>query len=126
MSKILLVEDEPLLARMLAEVFEDEGIDFDLAHDGDQAFDMLSAGVYDLVLTDIQMPKRNGIDLLKSIKEEQSFHQPQWWFALTAHTEEEAEQEGELSLFDESFFKPFSPTFIAKLVKNKLESIEEF
>lgn len=125
MAKILLAEDEPLLVRMIAEVLEEEGLAFDTAKDGAQAHEMLISGAYDLVLTDIQMPKMSGVDLLRSIKKNKSVHQPQWWFALTAHTEEDTDKEG-ISLFDESFFKPFSPTFIAKLIKQKLEAVEDF
>jgi len=54
---------------MLSDVLSKQGYDIASAEDGEEAIDMLQRGSYDLTLLDIQMPKVNGIQVLKYIQE---------------------------------------------------------
>ena len=70
-KKILLVEDNELNREIAAEILEDEGIIIDIAEDGDIAVEKIrnaSAGQYDLILMDIQMPRMNGYDATRAIR----------------------------------------------------------
>ena len=70
-KRILLVEDNELNREIATEILEEEGIIVDTAEDGDVAVEKMrnaSAGQYDLILMDIQMPKMNGYDATKAIR----------------------------------------------------------
>ena len=56
-KKILIVEDELLLGNLLKQRFEKEGIEVMLAHDGEEALNMLRSTRPDLILLDIILPK---------------------------------------------------------------------
>jgi len=71
MTKILLIEDEEPIRRVLTRILTAQNTDFDIteAEDGKMGFDLLSKGNFDLVLCDIKMPKMDGIEVLKKSKE---------------------------------------------------------
>jgi DNA-binding NtrC family response regulator len=66
MARILLVEDEKAIRNVLRNILlnEDPTHAIDEAEDGDQAIEALDASSYDLVLCDIKMPKRDGLEVL--------------------------------------------------------------
>ena len=68
MHKIVIVEDEEALARVLKEKFEGEEFVVELAMDGKVALPIIQKMRPDLVLLDLMLPKRDGIDVLKYIK----------------------------------------------------------
>ncbi len=69
MSKVLLiVEDDPLMARMYQKIFTFEGYDVDVAHDGEEGLEKARQGKPTLVLLDIMMPKMNGMEVLQKLK----------------------------------------------------------
>ena len=70
MAKILIIEDEEPIRRVLKRILEDENKSFviDEAEDGKAGIDALIAGEYDLVLCDIKMPKKDGLEVLQEAK----------------------------------------------------------
>ncbi|WP_370554710.1 envelope stress response regulator transcription factor CpxR [Edwardsiella tarda] len=68
MNKILLVDDDRELTSLLQELLDLEGFEVIVAHDGEQALAMLDASI-DLLLLDVMMPKKNGIDTLKELRQ---------------------------------------------------------
>src|SRR5947209_5280361 len=68
MSRILLVEDSPTQARLLAAILGEAGFDVDTAADAEQAWQRLQAGRPDAVLTDLVLPGASGFDLCRRIK----------------------------------------------------------
>lgn len=64
---ILLVDDEVLAALMLADHLQQQGYGVDVAHDGQEAFDLCRQHVYDAVVTDIRMPRMDGMDLIRRL-----------------------------------------------------------
>lgn len=73
MHKILLVDDDRELTSLLKELLEMEGFNVVLASDGEQALKLLDASI-DLLLLDIMMPRKNGIETLKELR--QNFQTP--------------------------------------------------
>lgn len=73
MHKILLVDDDRELTSLLKELLEMEGFNVVLATDGEQALKLLDASI-DLLLLDIMMPRKNGIETLKELR--QNFQTP--------------------------------------------------
>lgn len=66
-SRILLAEDNPINREVAVHLLRDVGIVVDVAHNGQEAVAMASAGHYDLVLMDIQMPVMDGLDATRLI-----------------------------------------------------------
>jgi two-component system cell cycle sensor histidine kinase/response regulator CckA len=66
---VLVVDDEPMIRRFAARVLLEEGFGVHEATDGEEALDLIRAGVADLdvVLSDIVMPRMNGVQLLQSL-----------------------------------------------------------
>jgi len=71
-KKILIVEDDQFLNELYAELLKDEGHRVDSAADGNQGYQKMKKGGYDLVLLDIMLPKMDGIDILKKLDKEKS------------------------------------------------------
>jgi DNA-binding response OmpR family regulator len=65
--RILVAEDEPDIRQFNTEVLIESGYIVDAAEDGEVAWQSLNAGNYDLLITDYDMPKMSGIDLLKKL-----------------------------------------------------------
>lgn len=68
-SSILVVDDEDALRTVLSSELLNEGYEVHSAADGDDAITELDKGQYDLVLLDIKMPRMNGFEVLKHIKQ---------------------------------------------------------
>ncbi|NMO21245.1 response regulator [Pyxidicoccus fallax] len=66
MSRILIVEDEDILATTLCEVLEDEGYEATVARNGEDALRMLGERPTDLVLLDLMMPLMDGTAFLRA------------------------------------------------------------
>jgi DNA-binding NtrC family response regulator len=68
-SSILVVDDEDALRTVLSGELASEGYEVRTAADGDDAVTEMGKAVFDLVLLDIKMPRMNGFEVLKFIKE---------------------------------------------------------
>ncbi|MFZ2634651.1 MAG: HD domain-containing phosphohydrolase [Desulfosalsimonadaceae bacterium] len=67
-EKILVVDDEEAIRGLLKQILEREGYECELAEDAEKAADFLSKKRFDLVISDVQMPGKSGIQLLEEIK----------------------------------------------------------
>jgi DNA-binding response OmpR family regulator len=67
-DNILIVDDEPKLARSLSLILQQAGYGVTTACDAAQALQLLQAGAYDLVYLDIRLPDRNGMQLLPQMR----------------------------------------------------------
>ena len=70
MAKILVVEDKASMAQMLKESLELEGYEVITASDGADGIARIKERIADLVLTDLKLPKKNGIEVLKASRNE--------------------------------------------------------
>ena len=69
MAKILVVDDEKAIRRSIKEILEFEKHTIDEAEDGNLALEMALKNNYDIILSDIKMPKLDGIELLQKLME---------------------------------------------------------
>lgn len=67
-KRILIVDDEPNIRKILQAAFERAGYQTDTASDGQEAVQMLKAQTFDLMVTDVVMPEMTGVELLKTTK----------------------------------------------------------
>ena len=70
--RLLLAEDEPALSKALTAILKRNNYSVDTAFDGQEALDFLESDNYDGVILDIMMPKVDGIEVLKRIREKGS------------------------------------------------------
>jgi len=70
MTKVLVVDDTPDMAKLMAKAVEDQGYEVFVAGDGRYALQMASAECPDVVLLDIMMPRLSGIEVLRHLKED--------------------------------------------------------
>jgi two-component system, NtrC family, response regulator AtoC len=70
-TRILIVDDDDVSCRLFAEVLEGEGHEVHEAHSGEEALDRLRAEHYDLLLVDIRMPGITGLDVTRTVRQEQ-------------------------------------------------------
>ena len=68
-GRILIIDDEAAIRESLETLLEFEGFAVTSAEDGDAGLDRLANGAYDLVLLDLALPERNGLEILADIKE---------------------------------------------------------
>ena len=68
--KILIIEDEKLLADSLKTLLEKKGFAVECVYDGEAGAEYAETGVYDLLILDVMMPKMNGIEVLQRLRKE--------------------------------------------------------
>ena len=68
-KKILVVDDSALVRRILSNIIQELGYEVDTAKDGEEALQKIQQENYDLITLDIEMPGKNGIEVLREIME---------------------------------------------------------
>ena len=103
--KILLAEDEQQLSRVLETAMTHEGYQVDTAFDGQEAVDLAKINAYDLMILDIMMPVKTGIEALKEIRQTGNTTHV---IMLTAMSEVDDKVTGLDAGADDYLTKPFS------------------
>ena len=103
--KILLAEDEQQLSRVLETAMTHEGYQVDVAFDGQEAVDLAKENAYDLMILDIMMPVKTGIEALKEIRQTGNTTHV---IMLTAMSEVDDKVTGLDAGADDYLTKPFS------------------
>jgi two-component system sensor histidine kinase and response regulator WspE len=73
-QRILVVDDSITVREMTRKLLQNRGYDVDVAVNGMEAWTAIRSNHYDLILSDIDMPRMNGIELVKQIKGHPTFH----------------------------------------------------
>ncbi len=66
--KILIVEDEKMLANALVDLLRDKGFEAEAVYDGESGADYALTGVYDLLILDVMMPGMNGLEVARAVR----------------------------------------------------------
>lgn len=66
--KLLLVEDETILSKSIAKGLRKRGYLVDCAYDGEEALDFYAVNEYDLIILDLNLPKRSGMEVLHQVR----------------------------------------------------------
>jgi two-component system, NtrC family, response regulator PilR len=116
--RILVVDDELSMREFLSILLEREGYDVTVASSADEALRLMETALFDLVLSDVNMPGLSGIELLSRIKEKSPETAVLMLTAFSAA--EQAVEAMKLGAYD-YVCKPFKNEEIKQLVKNALE-----
>ena len=118
-AKIMIIEDDPDICEILEYNLKQEDFDVDVFHDGQQGLDAILKQPPDLVLLDLMLPGKNGMEIARTIrKEEQTFNLP--IIMITARSEEMDILHGLEQGADDYVTKPFRPKEVIARVKAML------
>ena len=121
LSSILVVDDDPIAAEALRYTLTTCGYDVTVAGDGIEALDYVRTGNYRIVISDVEMPKMNGIEFVREAK---SKHKDAAYFILTGFDFnadiEEAIEEG---LIIKYFTKPFDQNLIRSYIEEFVSAL---
>lgn len=116
--KILIVDDDVLMLKALKFRMNKDGYEVDTAEDGRKAIECIDNGNYDLVLTDVMLPFKNGLEIVQHIKNDKA--KKTKVVILTSVGVENAITDGFAMGADEYITKPFSPSELSIRVKKLL------
>ncbi|MEZ5359861.1 MAG: response regulator [Candidatus Zixiibacteriota bacterium] len=111
---ILAVDDEEMLRNLLVKILAKEGYQVDTAVDGEDALAKLGQREYHLLISDIKMPKLNGFELLKIVREK---HPGLGVIIMTAYGDSYSVKDALLLGADEYITKPFKSFEINLIVE---------
>lgn len=120
-EKILIVDDEERIRKLLNMYLVREGYEITEAEDGEKALDLALENDYDCILLDLMMPVMDGIEMAKRLRREKSTP----IIMLTAKGEENNRVEGFEVGADDYIVKPFSPREVVLRVKAILRRSSE-
>jgi heavy metal response regulator len=103
--RILIVEDEKKVARFIQQGLEEEHYSVDVAHDGEKGLAMAKSEHYDLLVLDVMLPKKSGLELISEFRAAKG---PTPALMLTAKTTTEDKVAGLDSGADDYLTKPFA------------------
>ncbi|MGE5520794.1 MAG: response regulator transcription factor [Candidatus Dadabacteria bacterium] len=114
-GRVLIADDEPDIVELLKYNLEKEGYEVTSAKDGDEALFMATQSKPDLIVLDMMMPKKNGMQVLELLRAQESFTETLIMF-LTALSDETTQLKGFDTGADDYITKPVSTTvFVSKV-----------
>jgi DNA-binding response OmpR family regulator len=119
-TQILIADDEPFIVRSLAFILRREGLETAVARDGEETVEKARALRPRILFLDIMMPKRNGFEICRLIKDDPTTR-PIYVIMLTAKGQEEDKRKSLLAGADEYITKPFSPRQVITRVREILD-----
>lgn len=119
MAKILTVDDSKSMRQMVAMSLRSQGHDVTEAEDGVDGLTKAQADKFDLVVTDINMPNKNGLELIADLRA-----QPQYKFipilCLTTESSGDMKSKGKQAGATGWIVKPFTPEKLLDVIKKVL------
>ena len=111
---ILVVDDETMMRNLLEKILVRDGYCVLLAEDGDRALEVLKENKIDLIISDMKMPRLNGFELLKIVKQE---YPHVGMIMMTAYGDTYTVKDALLLGADEYITKPFKSYEISLVVE---------
>ena len=120
MAKILVIDDEPSIIKLVTAYLKPEGYEVNTASDGISGLKAVRAYKPDLVVLDLMLPGMDGLEILAQLRRESSVYV----IVLTAKTEETDKIVGLSVGADDYMTKPFSPRELVARIKAALRRIQ--
>ena len=119
-SKILVIEDNPMVVKSLEFKLNKDGYEVVVAQDGRMAMKLLGETHFDLILTDLMLPFISGNEIIEFIKTEYPLIPV---IVLSTSTQEDIITEAFMLGVDDFITKPFSPNELSLRVKRTLAKV---
>src|SRR5688572_13278786 len=121
MARLVLVEDEPDIATLVATKFRNAGYDVSMAMDGESGLALIIASAPDLVLLDVMMPKMDGYKVCEAIRSHFDGTARPLVILLSARSQFADRERGFEAGCDDYIVKPFRPADLLTRVTELLE-----
>jgi len=118
-KRILIADDSPSMRQLVSFALEDSGYDVIAASDGTEALEKLKGQDVDMVITDLNMPHMNGIELIKRLRNGAGFGLKPI-IMLTTESCEDMRQQGRNAGASGWITKPFTPEKLIEVVNRLL------
>jgi two-component system KDP operon response regulator KdpE len=118
--RILVVDDEPQITRVLRTTLSSRGYDIRVANDGDAALDVVSDWPPDLIITDVTMPNMSGIELTEKVRSKSKVP----IIVLSVRGEERSKIQALDAGADDYVTKPFNMNELLARVRANLRRVE--
>ena len=116
MTKVLAVDDSGSMRQMVEYALSNEGYEVETAVDGMDALSKAKRSNFDLVLTDINMPKMDGFELIKSLREMQNYKYTPI-LTLTTESGDDKKRKGKEAGATGWIVKPFTPDKLISTIR---------
>ena len=120
MARILVVDDSTTMRQMVSFTLTDAGHEVTEAPDGSRALEAARAKKFDLVITDVNMPGMNGLDLVKSLRALGEFKFTPI-LVLTTESGQDVKSRGREAGATGWIVKPFSPEVLIQTLRKVLD-----
>lgn len=120
MSRILVVDDDPVTAKFVSSLLRQEGHEILVAEDGEQALELAARHDLDLIVCDLVMPYRDGFSVLRALRRDSRSEQVPV-IILSMRDREEDIVRGFEEGADDYVVKPFNARELAARVRKQLE-----
>jgi two-component system response regulator HydG len=117
--RILVVDDDSGMCDTLSDILEDAGFEIAVGHDGVEALEHVRKAEFDIVLMDIKMPRMNGVEACKIMRQEKPDLSV---FLMTAFTVEHLVSEALSDLGVQVLSKPLDIDNMLDMLRNSLDS----
>jgi len=121
LSKILLLEDDPILNKTLTKLLKKEGFEIDSAFTGEEAINLSFENRYDLYLFDINVPLIKGDDLIKELRDSGDMTPA---VIISALTDIDSITKGFMAGADDYIKKPFDFDELIVRIKAKMQNLK--
>lgn len=120
MTKVLIIDDDEELCDLVTEYLTVEGFEIEVAHDGQAGLDRAVESDYDLAVLDVMLPKMNGFDVLRNLRERSNLPV----LMLTARGDDMERIVGLEIGADDYLPKPFNPRELVARLRAILRRIQ--
>jgi CheY-like chemotaxis protein len=117
-ESMLVVEDEDIMREALVDYFSGEGHKVDTADDGENALKKLNLKDYDVMIIDLRLPGRDGLSVLKEVREQNPKAKV---IMITAYPSLESEMEARRNGAIDYLTKPFELDYLETLIRQSIE-----
>ncbi len=122
--RVLIVDDDQTAIKFLERILSKRGVQVDSAVDGVDALEKISASPPDAVFCDVMMPRMDGYELFRKLRESPATESLPFVF-LSAKDEPEEQLKGLRMGADEYLTKPFSPNVVSKVLERIERKVEQ-
>lgn len=119
MRRVLAVDDSPSIRGLVSHVLDQAGYEVVLAEDGVEALEIANEQTADLVLTDINMPRLDGIGLISKLRESSNYKYTPI-LVLTTESGTEKKMQGKAAGATGWIVKPFDPDQLIAVIQKVL------